>query len=127
MDLSNKSILICDDSILARKRLKDAINNCASGATFYEATNGEQSVSLYKEHHPDMVLLDIVMPLKDGISATKEIIKENADATIIIVSSVGTQLQLKKAIEAGAKDFIQKPINQAQIDRLINIHLGGES
>ena len=127
MDLTNKSILICDDSILARKSLKDAINSYASGATFYEATNGEQSVSLYKEHHPDMVLLDIVMPLKDGISATKEIIKENADATIIIVSSVGTQLQLKKAIEAGAKDFIQKPINQAQIDRLINIHLGGES
>ena len=127
MDLSNKSILICDDSILARKSLKDAINSYASGATFYEATNGEQSVSLYKEPHPDMVLLDIVMPLKDGISATKEIIKENADATIIIVSSVGTQLQLKKAIEAGAKDFIQKPINQAQIDRLINIHLGGES
>lgn len=127
MDLSNKSILICDDSILARKSLKDAINSYATGATFYEATNGEQSVSLYKEHHPDMVLLDIVMPLKDGISATKEIIKENADATIIIVSSVGTQLQLKKAIEAGAKDFIQKPINQAQIDRLINIHLGGES
>ena len=127
MDLSNKSILICDDSILARKSLKDAINSYASGATFYEATNGEQSVSLYKEHHPDMILLDIVMPLKDGISATKEIIKENADATIIIVSSVGTQLQLKKAIEAGAKDFIQKPINQAQIDRLINIHLGGES
>ena len=127
MDLSNKSILICNDSILARKSLKDAINSYASGATFYEATNGEQSVSLYKEHHPDMVLLDIVMPLKDGISATKEIIKENADATIIIVSSVGTQLQLKKAIEAGAKDFIQKPINQAQIDRLINIHLGGES
>ena len=127
MDLSNKSILICDDSIVARKSLKDAINSYASGATFYEATNGEQSVSLYKEHHPDMVLLDIVMPLKDGISATKEIIKENADATIIIVSSVGTQLQLKKAIEAGAKDFIQKPINQAQIDRLINIHLGGES
>ena len=127
MDLSNKSILICDDSILARKSLKDAINSYASGATFYEATNGEQSVSLYKEHHPDMVLLYIVMPLKDGISATKEIIKENADATIIIVSSVGTQLQLKKAIEAGAKDFIQKPINQAQIDRLINIHLGGES
>lgn len=127
MDLSNKSILICDDSILARKSLKDAINSYASGATFYEATNGEQSVSLYKEHNPDMVLLDIVMPLKDGISATKEIIKENADATIIIVSSVGTQLQLKKAIEAGAKDFIQKPINQAQIDRLINIHLGGES
>lgn len=73
-----------------------------------------------------MVFLDIVMPLKDGITATKEIIAADPDATIIIVSSVGTQMQLKKAIEAGAKDFIQKPISQPQVDRLIEVHLGGK-
>lgn len=73
-----------------------------------------------------MVFLDIVMPLKDGIAATKEIISADPDATIIIVSSVGTQMQLKKAIEAGAKDFIQKPISQPQVDRLIEVHLGGK-
>lgn len=74
-----------------------------------------------------MVLLDIVMPLKDGICClTKEIIAADPDATIIIVSSVGTQMQLKKAIEAGAKDFIQKPISQPQVDRLIEVHLGGK-
>lgn len=63
---------------------------------------------------------------KDGIAATKEIIAADPDATIIIVSSVGTQMQLKKAIEAGAKDFIQKPISQPQVDRLIEVHLGGK-
>ena len=61
-----------------------------------------------------------------GIAATKEIIAADPDATIIIVSSVGTQMQLKKAIEAGAKDFIQKPISQPQVDRLIEVHLGGK-
>jgi len=126
MDLSNKSILICDDSILARKNLKDAISEYASGATYYDAVNGEQAVEQFKKYHPDMVLLDIVMPLKDGIAATKEIIAADPDATIIIVSSVGTQMQLKKAIEAGAKDFIQKPISQPQVDRLIEVHLGGK-
>lgn len=126
MSLSNKSILICDDSILARKNLKDAISECASDITYFDASNGVEAVEQYKIHHPDMVLLDIVMPQKDGIAATEEIIAEDPDATIIIVSSVGTQMQLKKAIEAGAKDFIQKPISQPQVDRLIEVHLGGK-
>lgn len=125
MDLSNKSVLICDDSILARKSLKDTISEYGTGVTFYEASNGQQSVELYCEHHPDLVLLDIVMPQKDGIDATKEIIAENPDATVVIVSSVGTQMQLKNAIEAGAKDFIQKPIDRQQIKRLVDVHLGG--
>ena len=47
MDLSNKSILICDDSILARKNLKDAISEYASGATYYDAVNGEQAVEQF--------------------------------------------------------------------------------
>lgn len=126
MDLTNKSILLCDDSILARKRLRDAINEFTDGATFYEAANGEQSVEQYGEHHPDMVLLDIVMPVKDGIDATREILAIDPHATVIIVSSVGTQMQLKKAIEAGAKDFIQKPIEMDQLRTLIQTHLGGQ-
>lgn len=100
--------------------------NTHPGATYYDAVNGEQAVEQFKKYHPDMVFLDIVMPLKDGIAATKEIIAADPDATIIIVSSVGTQMQLKKAIEAGAKDFIQKPISQPQVDRLIEVHLGGK-
>ena len=60
------------------------------------------------------------MPIKDGITAVKEIIAEDSAAQIIIVSSVGTQQQLKAAIEAGAKDFIQKPINTEQIKAIIS-------
>ena len=60
------------------------------------------------------------MPIKDGITAVKEIIAADPAAQIIIVSSVGTQQQLKAAIEAGAKDFIQKPINEEQIKSIVS-------
>ena len=63
--------------------------------------------------------LDIVMPIKDGVTAVQEIIAGDPNAQIIIVSSVGTQQQLKSAIEAGAKDFVQKPINAEQIKAIV--------
>ena len=65
------------------------------------------------------------MPVKDGIAATGDIIKLDPKATIIIVSSVGTQSQLKAAIEAGARDFIQKPINRKQVETVLQSHLEG--
>lgn len=126
MDYSNKSILVCDDSILARKQLKDAITDICGDIAIFEGTNGEEAVSLYKEHKPSLVLLDIVMPEMDGTTAVERIIEFDNNAKIIIVSSVGTQLQLKRAISAGAKDFIQKPIDISQVKSLIETHLGGE-
>lgn len=126
MDYSKKSILVCDDSILARKQLKDAVTSICGDVTIYEGKNGEEAVTLYKEHQPDLVMLDIVMPEMDGTTAVEKIIEFDANATIVIVSSVGTQLQLKKAITAGARDFIQKPIDISQVKSLIEIYLGGE-
>lgn len=119
MLLKDAKILIGDDSILARKQLKDVLSGM--GAThFIEAVNGKEAVEKYIAEKPDIVFLDIIMPIKDGINAVKEIIAEDAAAQIIIVSSVGTQQQLKSAIEAGAKDFIQKPINEDQIKTLVS-------
>lgn len=119
MLLKDAKILIGDDSILARKQLKDVLSSM--GATsFIEAVNGKEAVEKYISEKPDIVFLDIIMPIKDGITAVKEIIAENAAAQIIIVSSVGTQQQLKSAIEAGAKDFVQKPINADQIKSIVS-------
>lgn len=123
MSIDNGKVLICDDSILARKQIKDAIA-LVGNPTILEASNGETAVQLYKEHKPDLVFLDIVMPKKDGNMAIEEIMAFDKDAVIIIVSSVGTQSQLKSALEAGATDFIQKPINQVQIMDEVNKYLG---
>lgn len=78
-----------------------------------------------KKESPELVFLDIVMPVKDGISAITEIKAYDKDADIIVVSSVGTQTQLKAAIEAGANDFIQKPLNAEQIHHIISSRFEG--
>lgn len=124
MKLEDAKILICDDSILARKQLKDIISTMGS-PEFIEGSNGQDAVDKYRECNPDLVFLDIVMPKKDGNEAIKEIIEMDADATIIIASSVGTQSQLKNALEAGAHDFVQKPLNKDQVTQLIQRFLEG--
>lgn len=114
MTIEEMKILICDDSILARKQIKDIITTIGT-PTFIEATDGQSAIDRYKEQTPDMVFLDIVMPKKDGNIAIQEIMSYDPDATIIIASSVGTQSQLKCALQAGAKDFIQKPLDKQQV------------
>ena len=124
MKLDEAKILIGDDSILARKQLKDIIAQYG-GTTFVEAVNGQEAIDKFKSDKPDIVFLDIVMRVKDGIAAVKEITESDPKAVIIIVSSVGTQAQLKNAIEAGAKDFIQKPLNVEQIERVLKNYFEG--
>jgi two-component system chemotaxis response regulator CheY len=114
MSIEDLKILITDDSILQRKQLMDIISTLGS-PTFVEAKDGQDAIDLYKQEKPDLVFLDIVMPRKDGNAAIREIIKFDPHANIIIASSVGTQSQLKKALQAGAKDFIQKPLDRDQV------------
>ena len=118
-----KKILIGDDSILARKQIKDIIASIRADVEFIDATNGQEAVDKFIEIKPDMVFLDIVMPVKDGIDATKGIMEADSDAVIVIASSIGTQTQVKAAIDAGAKDFIQKPIRSEQVENVIKNYL----
>ena len=111
-------ILVCDDSILARKNLTTILNSFGY-TDISEVSNGEDAVNFCKEHKPDLIFLDIVMPVKDGVTATSEIMEAEPDARIVIVSSVGTQTHIKEAIKAGAKDFIQKPIDEELLKQIL--------
>lgn len=101
-------ILICDDSITIRKRLQGSIN-IDTDIKFYEAKNGQEAITQYAENMPNIVFMDIIMPELDGIEALKGIIKNDPNAVVIMLSSVGTKSNLKIALECGATDFIQKP------------------
>lgn len=122
--LNNFKVLICDDSILARKQLKDIISTLGN-PTFIEASDGQEAIDKYKANKPDMVFLDIVMPKKDGNIVISEIIEYDPNAAIIIASSVGTQSQLKCALQAGAKDFVQKPLDKQLIIDVIEKYTEG--
>ncbi|MCI7492608.1 MAG: response regulator [Lachnobacterium sp.] len=122
--LNNFKVLICDDSILARKQLKDIISTLGN-PTFIEASDGQEAIDKYKANKPDMVFLDIVMPKKDGNIVISEIIEYDPNAAIIIASSVGTQSQLKCALQAGAKDFVQKPLDKQLVIDVIEKYTEG--
>lgn len=111
-------ILICDDSILARKSLNNILTSYGY-SNISEVANGQDAVDKCAELSPDVVFLDIVMPIKDGVTATGEIKAANPDINIIIVSSVGTQTHIKEAIKAGARDFIQKPIDEDLLNQIL--------
>ncbi len=104
-------ILVCDDSILARKSLVTLLKTMGY-TNISEVSNGEDAVKYCIENKPELIFLDIVMPVKDGVTATSEIMAANPDSKIVIISSVGTQTHIKEAIKAGARDFIQKPIDE---------------
>ncbi len=115
---SDTGILVCDDSILARKNLTTLLTGFGY-TNIAEVSNGDDAVKYCKENKPGIIFLDIVMPVKDGVTATREIISEFPDARIIIVSSVGTQTHIKEAIKAGARDFIQKPIDEELLRQVV--------
>jgi two-component system chemotaxis response regulator CheY len=117
--MSVPTILICDDSILARKQLHDVVERYVPNASVVDATDGKRAVSAFQQNNPSLVFIDITMPVMNGIDAIKEIKKLNDDASIVVVSSVGTKTELKEAIIAGAKDFIQKPFAVSQIKLLL--------
>ena len=119
MNKENASILICDDSILARKSMSGILNSLGF-SNIREVSNGQAAVDAVKDEPSDIVFLDIIMPVKDGISATKEIKEISPNTAVIICSSVGTQKHLREAIKAGAKDFIQKPVEATMVKQVID-------
>lgn len=119
MNKENASILICDDSILARKSMSGILNSLGF-SNIREVSNGQAAVDAVKDEPTDIVFLDIIMPVKDGISATKEIKEISPNTAVVICSSVGTQKHLREAIKAGAKDFIQKPVEATMVKQVID-------
>lgn len=111
-------VLICDDSALIRKKFRKILEVCQC-KHIEEAENGVVAIEKTKEFKPDLIFMDIVMPEKDGIEALEEIKKDFPHMKVVMASSAGTQSHLKKALEHGAYDFIQKPVTLEAVTALI--------
>jgi two-component system chemotaxis response regulator CheY len=112
-------VLICDDALIIRKRLKESIRKCCSYTIFIDTKEGLEAISMYKLHKPDIVFMDIILPGRNGIEIVKEIKEFDHNANIVMVSTVGTKNNIFDAMLAGANDFIQKPWEQDTVDRII--------
>ena len=111
-------VLLVDDSDFMRNLLREILEE--SFEIVDEAENGVEAVELYREHDPDLVMMDIVMPIRDGIEATDEIKTENPGANVIMCTSVGQEEQMKAAIRAGADGYITKPFQKPSVMEAID-------
>lgn len=107
-------IVIVDDSLFIRSKIGDVVKN-AGYEVVGSASNGQEAVDLYNQLRPDIMLLDITMPLKDGLTALKEIKHNHPDAKIIMISAMAQGHVINEAVQYGALDFIEKPVHDLQI------------
>jgi len=118
-----KRVLIVDDALFMRNTLRDIFS--AAGFTVAgEADDGVQAVNLFRELKPDLVTMDIVMPYKSGIEATREIVRGDPKAVVVICSALGQESLVMEAIEAGAADFIVKPFRAEDVLTVVKKVLG---
>lgn len=111
-------VLIVDDAVFMRNTLKEIFTSHGFEIAG-EAANGVEAVEKHKEVSPEITTMDIVMPFKNGIEATREILKNDSAATIIICSALGQESLVMEAIEAGATDFIVKPFKADNVLQVV--------
>lgn len=112
-------ILIVDDSRTSRKVLR-GILEAAGHEVVAEAVDGENGFETFSQTKPDVVTLDITMPVLDGIGALKKIKEEYPDSKAIMVTAAGQKSKMVEAVKYGADDFITKPFDQEQLIEIIN-------
>ena len=113
-------ILVVEDSEDSREVLRHILR--AIGYGVLEAANGEQGVQVYKEKHPDLILMDLSMPVLDGYGAVRQIreLEEIDRVPIIALSAHGTADHRAKAMAVGFNEYLTKPIDFLQLETVLH-------
>lgn len=106
-------VLIVDDAIFMRTKASRLLTQ--EGYQVVEAVDGADAIRKYKAEKPDLVLMDITMPVLDGITSLKAIRAEDESARVIMVTALGQRSMVLEAIRAGAKDFVVKPFQPEKL------------
>ncbi len=111
-------ILIVDDSSVMRKNIKNFVE-AGGHEVVAEAADGREVLACYINYRPDVVTLDISMPIVDGISALKILLKSFPQAKVIMVSALGQKQNVLEAIKLGAKSYLVKPVERDKVIEII--------
>lgn len=114
-----KRVLIVDDAAFMRCVIKNMLQKNGFDVVG-EAADGTEGIRKYKELMPDIVTMDITMPIMTGIEALATILEYDPKAKVVMISAMGQEEFVKKAIMIGAKSFIVKPFNEDQIVQILN-------
>src|SRR2546429_696171 len=106
-------VLVVDDAGFIRRWCRTAL--AEAGYDVVEATNGQEGIRMYKDARPDVVLLDVTMPVLDGIAALQKIRENDPNARVIMLTSEGRMNTVVQARRLGARDFIVKPCESSRL------------
>jgi two-component system chemotaxis response regulator CheY len=114
--MGNKKLMIVDDSPAIHMIIERAVKGkgfeiCAN------AKNGVEGIIKFKAANPDVITMDVTMPIKDGLEASREILSENPNVKIIMLSAMGDDELINEAQKVGIKTFLKKPF---KADELLN-------
>ena len=106
-------VLVVDDSKFMRMLLGDLLTR--SGFEVLEAESGEEAIRICREQRPDLVTLDILMPGRDGIETLQDLREQDPTVRVVMVTALGMEDYIQRALEAGADGFILKPFSPEKV------------
>jgi two-component system, chemotaxis family, chemotaxis protein CheY len=113
-------LLIVDDSFFIRDRIERAVKIPEIRA-IYTATNGKEVLEMFDFYKPELVTLDLTMPEMDGSAASSEMFKRNPKVNMLIVSALADKKTAIDALKKGARGFLLKPFNDAQLNDALTL------
>jgi len=119
-------ILVADDHFIVRMGLIALVNTEPDMAIVGEAADGNQAVDLFSKHKPDLVLMDLRMPIKDGIEATVEIHSQDPNARVLMLTTFDGDTDIYKALQAGAQGYVLKNATGQELIPAIQAVAGGQ-
>ncbi len=102
------TVMVVDDNQFMRKRISRSLSS--NGFDVCEAADGQEAVDMYRSERPDIALMDVTMPHKDGLEALSEIRELDPQAKVVMLTALDQQTVMVQAMRLGAKDFLTKPV-----------------
>jgi DNA-binding NarL/FixJ family response regulator len=120
-------VLVADDHAVVRHGLKQLLATFDGVELVGEATNGEEAAALAAQRSPDVVLMDLEMPVADGIEATRRIRAHSADVAVVVLTSFSDREKILQALDAGAVGYLLKDVEPEDLEKAIAAAARGES
>ncbi len=123
--MNEAKIILVDDHEIFRNGLKMVLGKLKYTKVIAEASNGLEFLELLADHQPDVVLIDIEMPVMNGIEATERALKTHPDLKMIALTMFNEDEYIQSMIDSGVKGFLLKNINKETLDKAIQTVLNG--
>jgi two-component system, NarL family, response regulator len=121
------TVLVVDDHALLRTGVANIINQEADLRVVAEAGNGVEAIQAFETHHPDVTLLDLRMPIMEGVEAVRQIRERDPRARVIVLTTYDTDDEIARALKAGAKAYVLKDISADDLIGCIRDVLAGKT